>query len=139
VRTSISYSCQLVVAASVALTAILVGCQSQDISSNQKVPEWAERIDRNMQRYFVGTGSPNQDFTPEDIARVRNRISLLKSGLTPARVFRELGLRDCPAYDYASGPPEDYGIHFQLGTNCWMELIFDMTKEPPTYSRGAVK
>ncbi len=87
----------------------------------------------------VGTqfSVPPEDVPIEVVEKVPSYFGLLKTGMSPAEVFRTLHLPKVQL-GYGEHAAREYTLEFELRTNRYMLLRFNMLSNPPCYLGGAL-
>ncbi len=119
-----------------ALLLLLNGC-GPDPKATDPSSEIFDKHHKNLRMHFRQLGD-GREVESEVVAGIPSRIPRLNPGMAPEVVFRELGFSSAsvPMWSYGRGPPSGYRIYYELRTNCYLGLGFDMLAEPPTL-RGA--
>jgi len=119
-------------AACISLLMVVVGCHSRQVPNDMKV------LEQNMQLFSAHTGAQERGVPSEVLTQVPARIKQLKPGMDPSQALRVLGMSDCGTLSVSMGPANDYGLSFELRSNCLMTLYFDMSKQPPAFLSAAL-
>ncbi len=121
----------LVPAVSVASLILILGCRPSHPLTDNEVFE--ENFSSVAKQFSV----PPEDVTTGALDNIPSYFGLLKTGMTPAEVFRTLHL---PKVRLTGGDhrPRDYTLDFQLRTNRSMVLRFNMLSNPPCFLGGVL-
>jgi len=101
-----------------------IGCQPERALTDQEIFE--ENVDS------MATGrAPQAELSQEVLGKIPSRLPFLKPGMTPGQVYATLHLPDGLRWVEGSGPAERYTLGYQLRTNRFMTLQFNMLTRPP--------
>ena len=99
-------------------------------------PTKNEIFEENFSLFERPKGS-GQEVPQSVLIQIPMRLRFLKPGMTREEVFRALKLPDSLGCFGGEGPGERYRLGFQLRTNCFLTLRFNMISQPPTFIDGA--
>jgi hypothetical protein len=110
---------------------IVLGCQPKRTLTKEEVFEANFRL-------FEPPNAPRQEVQQNLVDQIPLRLRSLKPGMTPGQVFQALNLPDNVGCFAGDGPSEWYRLGFQLRTNQFMTLRFNMLHQPPTFIDAAL-
>ena len=82
---------------------------------------------------FASSKNSSQDVQQDIVDQIPLRLRFLKSGMTPGQVFKALNLTNGLSCSGGDGDPKFYRLGFQLRTNRFMVMKFDMVQQPPSF------